>query len=48
MAEFDSKLSAVRFLENINKVDSEGKPGVNKSKNKIIIIQQSGHQTSSL
>lgn len=32
MAEFDSKLSAVRFLENINKVDSEDKTGVNKSK----------------
>lgn len=33
MAEFDSKLSAVKFTENINKVDSEGKTGVNRSQN---------------
>lgn len=38
MAEFDSKLGALRFLEKINTVN----------RRRVKIIQQSSHQTSSL
>lgn len=37
MAGFDSKLSAVMFLEKTNNVNSEGKTGVKKSKNNTAV-----------